>query len=169
MNYIVTCESARRRGGGWWRERTEYSILTYFGALFYLHPGRKFSWYSEEVKWNCDSEYSNSLLHREFDFQEVLITNMLSLHRSIFRILSNIEHGGFCKNRFDVWRGSEYTSVMIWVNVFKNGLCKTCERHPLKFEPYHFNFFKGCLSQILLGQFLNSLSQMYFVVSRSIK
>ena len=26
--------------------------------------------------------------------------------------------------------------------------------------PYHFKFFKGCLPQILLGSFLNTLTQM---------
>ena len=29
-------------------------------------------------------------------------------------------------------------------------------------KPYHFKFFKGCLLQILLGPFLNTLSHMYF-------
>ena len=29
-------------------------------------------------------------------------------------------------------------------------------------KPYHINFFKGCLSQILLGPFLNALTQMWF-------
>ena len=27
-------------------------------------------------------------------------------------------------------------------------------------NPYHFNFFKGCLSHILLGSFLNTLTQL---------
>ena len=27
-------------------------------------------------------------------------------------------------------------------------------------RPYHFHFFKGCLPQILLGPFLNTLSQI---------
>ena len=32
-------------------------------------------------------------------------------------------------------------------------------------RPYHFKFFKGCLQQILLGPFLNTLSQMIFMIS----
>ena len=50
--------------------------------------------------------------------------------------------------------------------VFKNGSSKICVRQPLKIwrdivclsRPYHFKFFKGCLPQILLGPFLNTLS-----------
>ena len=46
----------------------------------------------------------------------------------------------------------------IWVEVFKNGPSEICGRKPLKNliclgRPYHFKFFKGCLSQILLGRF----------------
>ena len=40
--------------------------------------------------------------------------------------------------------------------------------------PYHLRFFKGCLSQISLGPFLNTFSQMqhwfalcYFTVNRN--
>ena len=29
-------------------------------------------------------------------------------------------------------------------------------------RPYHFKFFKGCLPQILLGPFLNTLSQIFY-------
>ena len=61
-------------------------------------------------------------------------------------------------------------TIMIWVNVLKNGLSKICGRKPLKkFEgvwsaltrPYSFKYFKGCLPQILLG-FLNTLSQKIY-------
>ena len=38
--------------------------------------------------------------------------------------------------------------------VFKNGPSKICGR------PYHFKFFKGCLTRILLGPFLNTLTHM---------
>ena len=44
-----------------------------------------------------------------------------------------------------------------WDKVFKNGPSKICGRQPLK-NP--FKFFKGCLPQILLGPFLNTLSQI---------
>ena len=36
--------------------------------------------------------------------------------------------------------------IAIWVKVFKNGPSKVCGR-----QLYHFNFFKGCLPNILLG------------------
>ena len=50
----------------------------------------------------------------------------------------------------------------IWVNVFKNGPSKICGRQPCSLPyslPYH-KFFKGCLIQILLGPFLNTLTYM---------
>ena len=31
-------------------------------------------------------------------------------------------------------------------------------------RPYHFKFFKSCLTQILLGPFLNTLSQLRLVL-----
>ena len=33
---------------------------------------------------------------------------------------------------------------------------------------YHFNFFKGCLAQIILGPFLNTLSQVKIVVNNDV-
>ena len=43
-----------------------------------------------------------------------------------------------------------------WDQIFKNGPSKICGWQPWKnFNyPYHFKFFKGCPSQILLGPFL---------------
>ena len=57
----------------------------------------------------------------------------------------------------------------IWAKVFKNGPNKICGRQPLKnlklydlwSRPYHFNFFKGSLPQILLGPFLNTLPHFF--------
>ena len=53
----------------------------------------------------------------------------------------------------------------MWVKVFKNGPSNICGRQPLKNLKWYgllhnFNIFKGCLSQILLGQFLNTLTRM---------
>ena len=54
----------------------------------------------------------------------------------------------------------------MWATEFQNGPSKICERQPLKnlkglvcvSRPYpFFKFFKGCLPQILLGLFLNTL------------
>ena len=51
----------------------------------------------------------------------------------------------------------------------KNRLNKICGRQPLKrlrgsglFKAYPFNFFKGCLPQILTCPFLNTLSHLIF-------
>ena len=33
-------------------------------------------------------------------------------------------------------------------------------------RPYHFKFFRGCLPQIVLGPFLNSLTHFYFSIFR---
>ena len=41
-----------------------------------------------------------------------------------------------------------------WEKAFKNGPSKICGRS------YLFKFFKGCLPQILLGLFLNTLPQI---------
>ena len=56
----------------------------------------------------------------------------------------------------------------IWDKVFKNGPSEICGRQPLKNlvmvclnRPYHFKFFKGCLPQISLGPFLNTLSHLF--------
>ena len=59
---------------------------------------------------------------------------------------------------------------------FKNRPSNICGRQPLKNvkwyglskqttlnRPYHFKFFKGCLPQILLGLFLNTLSHVWLV------
>ena len=62
------------------------------------------------------------------------------------------------------------TPLNNWVRVFKNRPRKVCRRQPLKnlkwydlpkqTRPYHFKFFKGCLPKILLGPFLNTLTQL---------
>ena len=52
-------------------------------------------------------------------------------------------------------RMSFWSNTSIWVTVFKNG--------PIKIRgstPNHFKLFKGCLTQILLGLFLNTLTYM---------
>ena len=64
-----------------------------------------------------------------------------------------------------------------WGKVFKNGPSKICGRKPLKIwsdvvclgKPYHFKFYKGWVSQILLGPFLNTLFQIYLRISTGSK
>ena len=49
-----------------------------------------------------------------------------------------------------------FSSIYIWDKVFKNGLSKICGRQLLENLKE-----KGCLPQILLGSFLNTLSHLY--------
>ena len=44
-----------------------------------------------------------------------------------------------------------------------NGQSKICGRQPLK-KLKHFKFFKGSLQQILLGPFLNTVTQIMFLL-----
>ena len=46
------------------------------------------------------------------------------------------------------------------LGVLRSYLIKYFTRHKCLSRPYPFKFFKGCLSQILLGPFLNTLSQI---------
>ena len=62
---------------------------------------------------------------------------------------------------------------VIWDKVFKNGLNKICGRQPLKnnegiwlSRQYPFKFFKGCLPQILLDSFLNTLPYFFLKLIR---
>ena len=70
----------------------------------------------------------------------------------------------FGVNKFRVW-----AYFWKWDKVFKNRPSKTGGRQPLKayvlLEADHtqFQFFKGCLPQILLGLFLNTLAQKCLV------
>ena len=51
-------------------------------------------------------------------------------------------------------------NFILWDKVFKNRPSKICGRRRLR--PYHSKFFKGCLPQILLHPFLNSLTRMIY-------
>ena len=50
------------------------------------------------------------------------------------------------------------------VKFVKDTLLKICNNMVCVGRPYHFKFFKGCLPQILLGPFLNALTQLFLVV-----
>ena len=53
-----------------------------------------------------------------------------------------------------------------WDKVFKNGPSEVCGRlskvwsNAVGLNIYNFKFFKGCLTEILLGPFLNTLFQI---------
>ena len=57
----------------------------------------------------------------------------------------------------------------MWDKVFKNILLNLWKTAFKMFETiwsvHHFKFFKGCLSQILLGPFLNALSQIKITIN----
>ena len=52
----------------------------------------------------------------------------------------------------------------IWVKVFKDGQVKFAEGGLTLSKLYHFKFFKGCLPQILLGPFLNTLIHIISII-----
>ena len=54
----------------------------------------------------------------------------------------------------------------IWVKVLKNESSNTQADSS---KSYHFTFFKGCLPQILLGPFLNTLTHLYQASTSLIK
>ena len=60
-------------------------------------------------------------------------------------------------------------SYYIWDKLFKNEPSKICERQPLKDLKESFKFFKGCLPQILLGPFLNTLSYLTRITQSGIR
>ena len=52
----------------------------------------------------------------------------------------------------------------IWDKLFKNGPSKIYRRQPLKnLKGYPYKFFKGCLPQILLDPFLNTLPHPFYI------
>ena len=57
---------------------------------------------------------------------------------------------------------------IVWDKVFKNGPSKICGRQPLKIwsDMVPLKFFTRCLSQILLGPFLNTLSHIEVAIRR---
>ena len=56
----------------------------------------------------------------------------------------------------------DVTTICGGVSNFSYKLKCVYEKHVCLGRPYHFKFFKGCLPQILLGPFLNTLTQMIF-------
>ena len=55
------------------------------------------------------------------------------------------------------------TTIDIWDKVLENGPSKICGKQPYRlFRQYSFKFFKGCLHQILVGPFLNTLTHISF-------
>ena len=77
-------------------------------------------------------------------------------------------------NWYAVWANNHWKNkpavglvirYIIWDEVFKNGPSEICGRQPsenMKGYGLPFKLFKGCLPQILLGLFLNTLP--YFTI-----
>ena len=77
----------------------------------------------------------------------------------------------FSRNLTDIRqsRGSK-SDIFNWVKIFKNGPSKIFGRQPLNNLKWYglpkqtisLQIFKGCLPQVLLGLFLNTLTQLFF-------
>ena len=77
----------------------------------------------------------------------------------------------FFRNLTDIRqsRGSK-SDIFNWVKIFKNGPSKIFGRQPLNNLKWYglpkqtisLQIFKGCLPQVLLGLFLNTLTQLFF-------
>ena len=79
---------------------------------------------------------------------------------SLFILKSNLEV--FIRNKV-VSRYSRMDQVkFVEDSLFEEGIMVSLNR------PYHFKFFKGCLPQVLLGPFLNTLTHIVIKVSVSI-
>ena len=90
------------------------------------------------------------------------IWNNLLIHPSGFL---KIKFGSFIRNKVIkyVSRYSRMDRVkFVEDSLFEEGMMVSLNR------PYHFKFFKGCLPQILLGPFLNTLTHILIKVSVSI-
>ena len=95
-----------------------------------------------------------------------------SLSMPNWRILQKNQQISIWKKTNKIWSDK-------WDKVFKNGPSKICGRQPLKNlkgygllkqadHTYPFKFFKGCLSQILLGPLLNTRTQTKVLVALKI-
>ena len=61
-----------------------------------------------------------------------------------------------------IWINGTKYSRMDQVKFVEDSLYKIWRDTVFLSRPYPFKFFKGCLPQILLGPFVNTLSQMLF-------
>ena len=79
-------------------------------------------------------------------------------------ICKNIYDLSFSKRAAQCWKVDLDRKIQVawWVKVFKNGPSKICGRQPLKKLKWYGlpKIFKGCLPQISLGPFLNTLTHI---------
>ena len=87
-----------------------------------------------------------------------------------YEIISLFIHPVFLKSNLEVFIRNKVVSrysrmdqvKFVEDSLFEEGIMVSLNR------PYHFKFFKGCLPQVLLGPFLNSLTHIVIKVSVSI-
>ena len=85
----------------------------------------------------------------------VVCPSLTSIYALCFFLYVNSRKKLLDKSINSIWL-FEFVDILcnIWGKVFKNGPIEICGRQPLK------NLHKGCLPQILLGPFLNTLTQL---------
>ena len=90
---------------------------------------------------------------------KVLSETFSSFFPSRVKFIESQESKKCCHGRVGVWVNGEKYSRMDQVKFVEDILdeCVVCWG-----RPYHFKFFKGCLPQILLGPFLNTLTQLTY-------
>ena len=79
--------------------------------------------------------------------------------RRVFTTLSNIYDRAFSRKWLTY--GRNYTR-MDQIKFVEDSLKKTLRDMVCYSRPYSFKFFKGCLPQILLGPFLNTIPHIYY-------
>ena len=86
----------------------------------------------------------------------VVCPSLTSIYALCFFLYVNSRKKLLDKSFSSIWL-FEFVDILcnIWGKVFKNGPIEICGRQPLK------NLLKGCLPQILLGPFLNTLIQLW--------
>ena len=86
---------------------------------------------------------------------------IIHAYTSNLKKMSNIDaQQSFCVRFALFYFPEESSQSFTWDKVFKNGPSKICGKQRLKY----MKFLKGCLPQILLGPFLNTLSHLCFIV-----
>ena len=113
-----------------------------------------------DIKWLCGKYYYNTI-----DAVTYLYANILSPKKQKEVIFFNT----FMTEAVMIYDNGlrhERVNLSQVGKVFKNGTSKACRRQPLKNVQGYclLQLYKVCLPQILLGPFLNTLSQLCFLV-----
>ena len=114
------------------------------------------------MSWcNLTVKFTPSMSEDSFKFRLCASRVSMSYHKICF----NFE---LIFNKMHLYSIHIFTYTYVRDKVFKNGPSKICGRQLLKnlkgygllSRPYPFIFFEGCLPQVSLGPFLNTLSNI---------